>query len=152
MSDDQRREKRGGADQTAQPKQRQQTLRDQSLAEWATLGASVLILALVLGALAYFYFSDTAPQAPTIEVRPRIDQIREATDAFYLPVEVINHGVQTASDVSVQLTLSDRDGASESVSFTVPFLPGGATLTRVAVYQKDPALGTLSHVFTFARP
>ena len=134
-----------------QSKQEAQTLADQSLAEWITLGISILILVLVVGGLGYLYFSGGSPQAPTIEIRPQLDAQRQATDAFYLPVEVVNRGVQTASDVHVQLTLTAA-GVSETVSFTIPFLPGRGKVTTIAVFQTNPRRGTLSHVFTFSRP
>lgn len=143
-----RRNERAGQASKEEP----QSLGDQSLAEWVTLGVSLLILVGVVGALVYFYVGDSAPEEPTIEVRPQLGEVREATGAFYLPVEVANRGVQTASDVTIQLTLTSFAGASETVSFTIPFLPGGGTVTTVAVFQTNPQLGTTSHVFTFSRP
>ena len=135
-----------------QSDQRPHTLGNQTLAQWITLGASLLILLLVVGALTYFYFSGGSPQEPTIEVHPQLDAVREATDAFYVPVEVVNRGVQTASDVTVQFTLTSFDGVSETVPFTIAFLPGGGAVSTVAVFQLDPERGTFSHLLAFSRP
>lgn len=135
-----------------QGQQQQQSLQQQTPAEWLTLGVSLAIVLGTVGVLTYFYFFQSGQQQPALTVRPQLEALRYDTNAYYLPVEVHNSGRQTASDVNVQVTLVPREGEPETIAFTVDFLAGGGTASSTLVFQHSPAAGTLSYALSFARP
>lgn len=122
-----------------------------SIAEWTTLGISVLILAVLAAVIGYQYVAGEDLPA-TIMVAPQQDKLRTENDAYYLPVEIRNSGDRTAEDLTVSFSLRDSGGAVESAEISIAFLAGRETVEAVLVFRHDPAAGELTHVSSFISP
>lgn len=114
-----------------------------SAAEWATLGFSLAVLALLVVLVGYEYVAG-GTDPPIVEVRPQVQAVRREGEAYYLPVEIANRGDRTAEDVLVRLSLASGDGRRESGEFLIPFLAGGATREGIVIFRADPARGELT--------
>ena len=114
-----------------------------SAAEWATLGFSLAVLALLVVLVGYEYVAG-GTDPPIVEVRPQVQAVRREGEAYYLPVEIANRGDRTAEDVLVRLSLASGDGRRESGEFLIPFLAGGAIREGIVIFRVDPALGELT--------
>ncbi|MDP8949629.1 MAG: TIGR02588 family protein [Actinomycetota bacterium] len=124
----------------------------QSVAEWTTLGISVVVLLVLIGLVGYEYFT-SGTQPPVIEVRPQVREVREVDGTYYLPVEVINEGERTAEDVKVRVSLTSDEGERESSLFTIGFLAGKDTEQEVVVFEESPTGGNLAaDVESFRKP
>ncbi|HTE20375.1 MAG TPA: hypothetical protein VK689_18580, partial [Armatimonadota bacterium] len=60
-----------------------------TLAEWVSLGISILLIVALAGYLLRAAARGDDPYVPT-EVRPLLDQARQVGGAFILPVEIAN--------------------------------------------------------------
>jgi uncharacterized protein (TIGR02588 family) len=123
------------------PKKESQPSR--TTAEWVTLGVSLGIVLGLLGLLTYLSFRG-GEQPVLIEVEPQLDSVREEGGRYYLPVEITNQGDATASEVQIEISLSDVQGNEHSSSFTVQFLAGGAAAKGEAIFTADPRQGELT--------
>ena len=121
----------------------EQSRRGRSLAEWVSLGISVLIIAGVVGLVLYQGLTERSEPA-VIEVTPQLDQVRQSGNAYYLPFEITNTGGVTVEEVVVEVELIPARGERERVETTVRFLAGGATHRATAVFRADPKQGTLT--------
>ena len=150
MSDDERRQD-DQDEQDNQDRQAEQDDRDEqdeenpprTTAEWVTLSISIAILALLFGAIGFFYLSGNDTVA-IIEVTPLTEQVRAEGEQFLLPVEITNTGEQTASSVSVTVSLMVDGEEEQSADFSVDFLAGGASERGVALFTTDPATGEIT--------
>jgi uncharacterized protein (TIGR02588 family) len=125
--------------------------KERTTAEWVTLGASILIILGLIGFITYeFFFSSTRP--PLIEVNPRIEEVRQEGEAYYLPVEVSNRGDTIAEDIEVELTLTPEEGEPEAAQISLSFLSGGESADMITVFKSDPTTGRLEHVIAFGVP
>jgi uncharacterized protein (TIGR02588 family) len=117
--------------------------RGRSVAEWTTLAISII---LILGLLALVtYVSITGgDEPPIVAARSLPDEIRHEGEAYYLPVEVTNHGGRTAQEVLIKAELVAGDGSAEETEFTLDFLAGGETREGTAVFATDPSTGELT--------
>ncbi len=123
-----------------------------TIAEWTTLGTSVLILFAVIVLLSYEYFASSARQ-PVVEAQPQLEEIRQAGGAYYLPVDVTNRGERTAEDVRVQVSLSSGQGQQETSQFSLKFLAGSATERGTVIFREDPLKGNITvDAISFRKP
>ena len=120
-------------------------------AEWVTLGASVLIVLALAGLVLYQQFTQ-GTKPPTIQIEPKLNEMRQEGDAYYLPVEVTNTGEKTAESIEVQFSLDPGEGEPEAAAFSVQFLAGGESENQTIVFQSDPSKGKLTHVVAFSVP
>lgn len=97
-------------------------------AEWVTLSVSIAILALLFGAIGFYYLRGDSQQS-FIVVTPLTDEIRHEGDRFVLPVKITNTGERTASTVTVSVALMLGGEEQERVEFSIAFLAGGAIFT-----------------------
>lgn len=125
-----------------------------SVAEWVTFAISlVIILGLVAGVSILSLSNPSVPA--TFEIKTLKEEMRQAGEAYYLPLEVINHGTKTAEDVTVRLTLTAKDGKSEPEEneVTITLLAGGSTGDAVVVFKQDPTQGQLeATVVSYVKP
>lgn len=122
-----------------------------STAEWVTLSVSIAIIAVLVGLVVIvFIFGGDKPA--TIEVRPLLEEVRQADGAAYLPVEVANRGNRTAEDVTVQMTLHTEAGEPATAAFTLRFLAGGERQRGVVAFPQDPRAGELRWTLSFIEP
>jgi uncharacterized protein (TIGR02588 family) len=123
------------ADPTGGGARRGQSRREptRSLAEWTTLGISAAIVLALLGLVTYQAMTRGGRPA-VIAVALQTEAVRHEGAAYYLPVEIANHGDQTAADVRVQVSLTAGDGR-QTAHLSVAFLAGGATARGTAVFR-----------------
>ncbi|MGQ0601559.1 MAG: hypothetical protein ACT4QE_07675 [Anaerolineales bacterium] len=101
--------------------------------------------------MASFHTVWRGTRPPVIQVRPQLDAVRRADDAYYLPVTVSNTGDQTAEQILIQFSLA-TDTQPESNEFTVNFLAGGESERATVVFRNDPAAAELTTTFSFLEP
>ena len=111
--------------------------RGRSVAEWVTLGISSAILLAVVGTLVYQQLSGGDDPA-VIEAAARLEAVRVAGGAYYLPIEIDNRGGVTAQDVRVVVSIGSGQAERESSELLIDFLAGGATASGTAVFRRDP--------------
>ena len=123
-----------------------------SAAEWTSLGISAAIVLLLVGLVAYQQLTGGS-RPPTIDVMPRLDQVRRADDAYYVPVDIANRGDLTAQDVRVRLSHASDRGRQQSSELRVDYLAGGATTHGTVVFRDDPSQGSLGvDMLSFLQP
>ena len=113
-----------------------------TLAEWTTFGLGVALIALLVGLICWQQITGGS-EPVAIEARPRLELVRRAGDAYYLPIDVVNRGGAAVQDARVRVTLAPPGGEAEEVEFLVQFLTGGATAHGTAILRADPARGRL---------
>ena len=121
------------------------------MAEWATLGLSIL---LVLGLVGTVASQELRGQRRPAEVAADADlgATRAQEGRFHVPVRVVNGGDEPAEDVQVVLTLTAA-GSSEEAELRIVFLAGGAQAEGTAAFGSDPRAGELRvEVRSFLRP
>lgn len=109
-----------------------------SPAEWITLAASCLVLAVLVALIALQPF-DQAPPSPVAEVVSH----HEVDGFHHVEVAVTNHGEETAANVQVTAELT-IDGETTSADQTIDFLAGDESDDLVFVFEDDPADGELT--------
>ena len=107
-------------------------------AEWVTLVASLLVLAVVVAAIVAQHGSK-APPAPVAVV----DAVRSVGDAHHVEVTVRNDGDDTAEDVQVLASL-EVEGETTDADQVIDFLAGDEEEQLVFVFADDPADGELT--------
>lgn len=114
--------------------------RDQgrSIAEWTTLAISLAIVLGVVGLILAFSVTDRS-KPPAIVVEPKLDQVRQAADGYYLPVVIRNEGGRTVEDALVEVELALDDAEPETAELTVVFLAGGVDAEGTVVFTGRPA-------------
>jgi uncharacterized protein (TIGR02588 family) len=117
--------------------------------EWIILGASALILALVVGALVVLAFRTADPAIPAAETP---GSARQVGQQFLVPVDIVNHGDLAAAEVQVVAELT-IDGVTSTGDQVVDFLGGGERQQLTFVFADDPGDGQLVISVTgFAEP
>jgi uncharacterized protein (TIGR02588 family) len=126
--------------------------RERAVAEWTSFAISSAILLGVVGFLTYRHFTgeDTPP---VVEVQTRVEGVRQAGERFYVPIEVVNRGAETAQDVLIRVELRTGAEEPEEAELQFDFLAGGATERGTAIFRRDPRLGELSvEVMSYLEP
>lgn len=113
-----------------------------TVAEWTTLGISLAILTLLFATIAWLWVRDAGAPA-SIEVTPKMEAIRHEGEMWYLPLEVLNLGDDTAEDVVIEAALHTGQDEPETAEITFTFLASGETARGTAVFTSDPAAGDL---------
>ena len=112
---------------------------DRTKAEWISLGFSSAVLLTLTGLLVYQHLvGGSSP--PVIEVQPRPAEARQVGGLYYLPLEIVNRGDQTAQDVRVLLAPSPSPDA-EPAEILIDYLAGGASASATAVFAEPPIEG-----------
>lgn len=114
--------------------------KERSAAEWVTLGISLAIILSVVGLVTYLLFSGT-DQPPVIAVEARLDDVRQDSGVYYVPVVATNEGDQTVEAVRVRAELQTGAGQPQSAETTFTFLSGGEQVRGTLVFAADPAQG-----------
>ena len=114
-----------------------------SIAEWTTLGISLAILLTVVGLVTYLYVRND-DQPATITVSTSLDEIRQDGGIYYLPVDVMNEGDETAEAVQIQAELDTGSGVPETAQLSIQFLAGGEKVQGTIIFSNNPEQGELS--------
>jgi uncharacterized protein (TIGR02588 family) len=112
--------------------------RHRRLAEWVSLGVSVLLIAALAGYLIFEGFRSRSPFVP-VEVRIELDQAQRSAGRFILPVTVRNLGNHTLRDVRVVIEHgSPADPEKRGQDFDIDYL-GERSEQRLFLYlDEDP--------------
>jgi uncharacterized protein (TIGR02588 family) len=110
-----------------------------SAAEWVTFVVSLLVLGVVVALIGVQHFAGQEPAAPAAEIA---GPVREQGGHWYVPVEVTNHGDDTAENVQVLATLT-IDGETFEGDQTIDFLSGREVEEVAFAFDEDPADGEL---------
>ncbi|MBA2503304.1 MAG: hypothetical protein H0V27_10525 [Pyrinomonadaceae bacterium] len=103
--------------------------------EWLVFAISLVLVAGTLGVLAY----DGATMGdapPSVEVKVGAPQ--ERPHNFIVPVEVTNHGDETAEGVLVEVVLKQGEEERERSEFEIAFLPRRSTRQGWVAFKIDP--------------
>ena len=116
-------------------------------AEWVSLSASLLLLAGVIGVIAWLWVHEpTGP--PQFKVERAM--VRNEAGLFHLPVTVTNVGGSAAGQVRVEGRLSNG-GQEERPVTTIEFLPVRACEEVILIFRSDPS-GANVDVVSFQLP
>jgi len=88
--------------------------------EWVVFGVSVLLIAVLLGYLTVkaFTYQDTPPDL-RVKILPEKDKLNRNV----FRIELINHGEQTAENVSVEVTLHEQGEQVDKAEAIFPLAP-----------------------------
>jgi uncharacterized protein (TIGR02588 family) len=119
--------------------------------EWAVFGVGLLLVA---GTLGYLIYDGAAGGNAPPAVEVKLGEPRPTGHNFVVPVEVTNHGDQTAEGVTVEVTLEVAGGGEpERGELTVAFLPRRATREGWVAFRTDPRSGRLTpRVLGYEKP
>lgn len=111
-----------------------------SVAEWVTLAASCLVLAVVVGLIALQIGGTEEPAAPVADVA---GDVRVVDGQHHVPVVVHNTGDLAAANVQVTAEL-EVAGRTATADQTIDSLAGGEEVEIIFVFEDDPAAGELT--------
>lgn len=115
---------------------RRQAGRAPALLEWVA-GAIGLALAIgIVAVLAHDALRNAASKPPLLQVRPT--GINSDGGLHMVEVTVLNRSGQTAADVEIKGTLSDRTGPVETSSASLTYVPGNSTRKVGLIFRRDP--------------
>ena len=103
--------------------------------EWIVFAGSLVLVAGALGALAYDG-ATMGDEPPSIEVKVGAPQ--ERPHNFIVPVEVTNHGDETAEGVIIEVVLKQGEEELERGEFEIAFLPRRSTRHGWVAFKIDP--------------
>lgn len=107
------------------------------LAEWVTLGVSVVLVVGVAGFLLYGALQEQSPFVP-VEVRLLTELAREENGRYIVPVELRNRGRRTVKDLTVRVRYESSGGVEEAGDFTVDYLGDRATQKVYLYFDRHP--------------
>ena len=116
-------------------------------AEWTSLAIALLLLACVIGTVIALWLSPSQ-DPPRFTIEP--GEIRNEDGRFYLSFTVHNDGDLTASEVTVEGTITDG-GSEETATTTFDFLPGRTKVEGVLIFSRDPATADV-RVVSYQKP
>ena len=118
--------------------------------EWVVFGLGLILVSVTLSYLLYAG-ATMGHEAPSIEVRlgtPERGQFN-----FLVPVEVINHGDETAEGVRIEVVIENGGALKERAELEVAFLPRHATREGWVTFNQDPGAAQLkARVLGYQRP
>lgn len=117
--------------------------------EWIVFGVSALILLAIVTALIVLAFQGSDPAAPVAEAPGAVRQVGKQ---FFVPIEIVNEGDESAAQVQVQAELT-IGGMTSTADQVIDFLGRGERRELTFVFEDDPASGELAiGVLSFAAP
>jgi uncharacterized protein (TIGR02588 family) len=118
-----------------------------SAAEWTTLAISAAVLVGIVGLILWLaYRTDDLP--PTITVEANLEQIREESSGYYVPITIRNDGDATVQDAIISGELDTGSGQPESAEVTISFLASHEEVSATLVFRSDPTTGDFSAAVT----
>ena len=125
----------------SQEKQDKQAVRARGrlLAEWVSLGISLLLILGVAGFLLYEALQPSPPYVPA-QARALVEETRPQDDRYIMPVEVHNGGERTLREIKIELEYTSPDGKRETRDATLDYL-GERSRDRVYFYFDDDPRG-----------
>ena len=130
-----RAEKPGGEQE---PKPARKISGARKLAEWVSLGLSVLLILSLAGFLTTRGLRSEPPFIAA-EIRPRVEQARRLGERFVLPVELSNPSPRTLRNLRAEVEFTPEGGEPEKREIEIDYLGQGATQTVYLYLDEDPA-------------
>jgi len=110
-----------------------------SAPEWITFIVACLVVAVVAGLMVVQALGSFDPPAPVAE---QAGSVRNEKRSYFVPVDVTNHGDETAVQVQVLAELT-VDGEVTSGDQVIDFLAGAEVEHLTFVFDTNPADGEL---------
>jgi uncharacterized protein (TIGR02588 family) len=107
------------------------------VAEWISLGISVLLILGLSGYLAWQALGTESSYIP-VRVQPLWGEVRPQDGRFVVPIQVENQGSQTVRDLRIGISYVGEEGEAVEQDTTIDYL-GEKSTTRIFVYTPtDP--------------
>jgi len=132
-----------GRDTTSQGAEGADRPEGRSAAEWTTLAASALVVALLVGAALYEHFVRDEPAGVRIAVEVALDQAEARDGVTYIPFTVVNTGRAPAENVVVLFEITLGGETVEESTADIAFLPTSGSVEGELVTALDPATHTV---------
>ena len=107
------------------------------LAEWVSLGVSIVLIAGIAGMLLFEALRANSPFIPA-EAVLQLDQVRQQNGRYILPIEVKNEGHHTLRDVRIEIAY-DVAGEQLRQDFTIDYLGEQSQQTIYVYLDHDPS-------------
>ncbi|MBW3623537.1 MAG: hypothetical protein KY468_09030 [Armatimonadetes bacterium] len=122
---------------SSQGKSDQKEQKGRKLAEWISLGISVLLIAWIAGFLLFEAMQADGPHV-LAEAKLLFDKMERKENTYILPMEVSNKGEHAIRSLRIQVTYDPPDGKEESRDVTLDYLGEGSTQEMYLYFQHDP--------------
>jgi uncharacterized protein (TIGR02588 family) len=123
-----------------------------SLAEQVSFGIASLILATLIGFIAYLGLGKRE-QSPPNPVITQTQPVQQLSGQFHVPFELTNRGDETAESVQVVAELRLKGEVVETGEQQIDFLSSHETESATFIFTQDPRQGELIiRVASFKRP
>jgi len=118
--------------------------------EWIVFAAGLILVSYTLGHL-IFAGASMGSEPPSIEVRLGTPEQRQFN--FAVPVQVINHGDETAEGVRIEVVMEAGGEEKERGELDLAFLPRHATREGWVTFHQDPRAAQLkARVLGYQKP
>jgi uncharacterized protein (TIGR02588 family) len=114
-----------------------------SRAEWITFAMASVVLAIVVGLVAYTWLDEQKQQPPLLSIL-NTEKNRAVNGQFYVPFTVTNSGGQTAEAVYILAELRVGGTIVETGSLEIDFLSKGEKAEGAFIFSRDPEQGQLT--------
>lgn len=121
------------------PRTRQQIAPQARALEWGFGVVSGVLVALLLGYLAYQGIRTPAPPDFTL----RVERIAKLGSRYHVAVEIRNIGDSTAAEVAVR-GVAGGGAAAETSETVLDFMPPRSSRETVLLFDRDPGAGNLT--------
>lgn len=117
--------------------------RGRLLAEWVSLGISLVLILGVAGYLLYEALNQKT-RLVVAEVTPRLEQTRHERSLYVVPIEVRNPGTHTLRNLKIEVTYTGSDGKEESRELEIDYLGEKSTQTLYVHLEEEPRAARLA--------
>jgi uncharacterized protein (TIGR02588 family) len=107
------------------------------LAEWVSLGISIL---LIVGTAGYLIYQMFLPRSPYLRltVKPLIAEVRQQGKQYILPVEVSNNGRRTIRELTVEVKQETPEGQQSTREIKIDYLGEKSRQKAYLTLEQDP--------------
>lgn len=124
-----------------------------SAAEWVTLGVSIVIVALLIGAAIYEHYAQDEPPGVRVAVTLDLEAAEERDGLTYIPWTAGNTGRDPAEAVVLRFEIRAGEETVQESTTEIAFLPNGGTAEGELVTDLDLATHTvIAHVASLQTP
>lgn len=111
--------------------------RGRNLAEWVSLGLSIL---LILGIGGYLLVEALRTGEPYVvaEAQLQFDRMVKKDETYILPMEVRNKGEHALRELKVQVTYTPPEGKEETRDIDLSYLGESSSQTMYLYFKDDP--------------
>ena len=108
------------------------------IAEWFTLGTSIVIVLAVTGYLFVEAIKEHPPVVP-FEMRVLIHEARATEGGFVVPLVVTNRGERTVKELNIRVTTNAGGDKEDTEDVTIDYLGEKASERVYLIFDRDPA-------------